>query len=985
MKKRQMSLSRAMQLALGGWVVVAAYTLPATAQDQDDPLSSNEVIELDRLVTGSRLISQVDIEGAAPVTVLDRGDIERVGLNDLAEIIRKLPSITGSPLSTRTNNGGNGASAVDIRGLGPGRTLVLINGRRDISNGDFSVIPVAAVERIDVLKEGASAIYGADAVAGVVNVITRRDFQGAEFSARYGRSLTLVNNPAAEELDDTGFSGSNGGAKRLSLVLGDTSEKSRFIIGLEYNEQEAVFQGNVDSPQFQQSLSLQDLDDYLAAGLGSVNRDIDGDGRPGLISTGSPTGLGGRFVTEDGVFTIDLDSREPREFNDCGDTESCGGDLYNFSPVNYLQTPFERVNLFVEGDYDLFDNVNAYVEARYSNRRSEQLLAPLPYTSLFDPAVSLGDDVFGVPASNVYNPFGEDVTEFNRRIVETGGRRSSNEINQVQLNAGLRGTLGDWAPTWDWDISWQWGRRSRIDTDRGQFVGERIVNAIGPSFFDDDDIARCGSEGNVIDGCVPLNLFGGAGTITPEQLAYVTADLNDRSTTKRQVLNASLNGDLLDLPAGSLGAAIGYEHRKESFNFIPDSGKATDAVTGNTSGSTSGQYDVNSVFAEVKIPLLSGVPGIELLELGGGFRYDNYSTIGSTGNFQGSLRWQPINSLLIRGSYSQVFREPNVSELFSALSDSFPTTQDVCSTGVVGNPAAPNLFSELTPEQQARCVSTGAPAEGFVQNSTQIRARVGGNPELRPETGDTYTVGFAWSPEFIPGFSLTADYWNVKLDDAITNIAAGNIIAQCVVEGNLDQCANINRRADGNLDSVLAVNTNIGAENASGVDVGINYSTNTHWGLFDSRLLLTYLNERESQVLNSADAAGRFESRNGLNEGVYPRWKGNLNVDWSYGNFGASVNVDYLGAVDEFNLNALNALEPGASEDTAFRQRIGAEWYVDLVGRYQFDWGTQLSAGLTNVFDNDPPFILGAQNANTDVDSYRLLGRSWFVQLKHSF
>lgn len=970
-------LYQAVHYALGAGAVAGfAFTAPAFAQDQDQ-----DSAELDRVeVTGSRL-SQVDIEGATPVTVLDRSDIERIGLNDLADIIRQLPSITGSPLSTRTNNGGSGGTLADIRGLGSIRTLVLINGRRDISGGDFSTIPVSIVERIDVLKEGAAAIYGADAVSGVINIITRQDFQGAEFIANYGRSFELVRNPAVDEVGDPNLAGSDGDTKRASFVFGNSTDKSSFVIGVEYNEQDPVYQGNVDSPQFQRTLFISDLDDYLAGGLGSVNTDLNGDGSVGLVSIGSSRTLGGTFRTSQGFFTRDLQTGELRPANFSGD-DAVGGDLYNFAPVNFLQTPFERTNLFVQGDYDLFDNVNAYVEARYSNRRSTQLLAPLPYDSRFDPAGTLDDGSNGIPATNVYNPFGEDLTDVRRRVSETGGRNFDNEVNQIQINTGLRGNFGDLAPTWEWDVSWQWGRRARSDTDSGQFVGARLNQALGASFFDADGVARCGTPDNIIAGCVPLNLFGGNGTITQDQLDFVTADLNDRFTTKRQVLNATLNGDLVDLPAGPLSTAFGYEFRKEEFTFIPDSGKATDAVTGNTGGPTDGEYDVDSLFIEVNVPILSGLPGVELLEIGGGFRYDDYSTIGDTGNFQGSIRWQPIQGLLIRGSYSEVFREPNVSELFSSQADSFPSFQDVCSTGVLGDPGAPDLYSGLTPEQQARCSLTGVPSGGFQQTDVQVRSRVGGNTELRPETGETYTIGFAWSPEFLPGFSITADYWDVDLDDAITTIAAGNVVSQCVVEGDLNQCANVNRFADGNINSVLAANTNIGSESASGIDFAFNYNTNTDWGLFDARLLLTWLEERESTVLNTVDASGRFEDRNGLSRGVYPEWKGTFNVDWSYGNFGASVNVDYIGSIDEFDTSALNA---GASREDAFIQEVDAEVYVDFVGRYNFAWGTQISGGITNIFDNDAPFINGEFNASTDTDTYRLFGRSWFAEIRHNF
>lgn len=993
MRKRRHSLCQQAPSMWGhGFLLGMVLSAPSYGQSSASSLSQDEanddgdatyVLDHMQVGTGTRL-PQVDFEGSVPITVVDRADIERIGLNDLAEVIRQLPSITGSPVSTRTNNGGDGGSAVDIRGLGTIRTLVLVNGRRDISGGDLSVIPLSIVERIDVLKEGASAIYGADAVAGVVNIITRQNFRGAELLANYGRSLELIDNPVADELNDGRLNGSRGDAKRISLILGDSSARSGFVLGLEYNEQDPVFQGNIDNPQFQRTLQLNDIDDYRLAGLGALNRDIDGDGQIGITTQGSTRSLGGFFEVGDEIYTRDTVTGELRPFDSCGDELTCGGDLYNFAPVNYIQTPFERTNLFVQGDYNLFDGVNAYVEARYSNRRSSQFLAPLPYDSQIDPAAELANGEQGIPASNVYNPFGEDLSIVRRRISEAGGRNFSNEVNQIQINTGLRGRLGSWAPTWAWDLTWQWGRRSQVDSNEGQFVGSRLAQALGPSFFDADGIARCGTPDEIIDGCVPLNLFGGLGSITQDQIDYVAATLNDHAIAKRQVLNASLDGVVLELPAGPLSAAVGYEFRKDEFSFIPDSGKSSGAVTGNLSGFTDGEYSVNSLFAEVHIPVLSSIPGVELLELSAGFRYDDYSTIGDTGNVQAAIRWQPISSLLIRGSYSEVFREPSVIELFASESDDFPSFQDVCSTAVLGQ-SDTNLYASLTPEQQARCHATGVPVGGFVQNDAQVRIQNRGTEDLHAETGETFTIGLAWSPEFIHGFSFTADYWDVEISNAITSVAGGSVISQCVIANDSEACGRISRFADGNVDFVFSPTVNIGAETASGVDLSFNYEGNSSWGIFDARILVTYLKERRSTEINTINAAGRFENRNGLARGVYPKWKGTFNLDWRYENWGASLNVDYIGGVDEFDTDALNALQPDQSEDEAFIQRVGAEWYVDVVGRYHFGSNTEFSAGLTNVFDNKPPYISGEFNASTDTDTYRLLGRSWFAQIRHQF
>ena len=973
---------------------VASMALSGQAFAQDEP------VELERVeTTGSRL-SQVDIEGAQPVTVLDRDDIERIGLNDLGDVIRQLPSITGSPLSTRTNNGGNGGSFVDIRGMGPARTLVVINGKRDITDGDFSLIPIAAVERIEVLKEGAAAIYGADAVAGVVNVITRQDFSGAQLQAQYGASLETKDNPGAATVRNPRANGTDGDTKRVSFVFGDTTDKSSFLIGVEYNEQDPVFQGNIDSPQFRFTL------DAPANNQAARQFLLDGGGRgifPCLAAgectdnNGSSAALGGRFLfipdgsgipANNGPFadlTRDLDTGELRPFT--------GNDQYNYAPVNFIQTPFERTNLFVQGSYDLFDNVEAYVEARYSNRRSEQFLAPVPFFLGFgDPGFVFPDGGQGVSADNVFNPFGIDLNTadnlffIGRRVAESS-RTFEQTINNIQINSGLRGDFGDFAPTWTWDISWNWGRSDAVGQDFGQFSGARVNQALGPSFFDEAGNAVCGTPDAPIDGgCVPLNLFGGFGTITQEMLDFIEVGLNDVLITKLQVANASFSGDLIDLPAGPLSAAFGYEFRQESLDSTPDSGKAANAVTGNTFGPTGGEFDVNSLFAEVNVPLLSGIPGAELLEVGAGFRYDDFSTVGGTGNFMFTLRWQPIQGVLVRGSYSEVFREPTIGNIFNPEGDSFPSFQDVCSNGSINGGA--DLFALLSAEAQQRCIDQGVAEGGFFQNNAQPRLRIGGNPDIQPENGETWTVGVAWSPEFIPGFSFTADWWDIDLDDAITTFGGADVVGGCVILGV--GCENVERdQLSGELDRAISLTSNSGGETASGLDLAFNYNTNTAIGLFDTRLLVSWLESRKtfgliavdpSTVVDSLEGSGFFNDVGGFTEGVFPEWKAQWTVDWSFGNFGASVNVEWLDSTVERDAFGDSGFFSGAGD-----VGVESETYLDLTVRYNLPWGTQVSGGITNLLDNDPPFILSGFNANTDADTFRMLGRSWFARLTHNF
>ncbi|MCA1778174.1 MAG: TonB-dependent receptor, partial [Xanthomonadaceae bacterium] len=931
MKDNRNPLAEAIHYALGAGVLVglAASAAPAFAQEQEE-----DAADLDRVqITGSRL-SRVDIEGARPVNILTREDIERIGLSDIGEVLRQLPAITGSPLSTATNNGGDGSSLTSLRGMGPARTLVLINGRRSNGASDFSTMPIVMIERIEVLKEGASAIYGADAVAGVVNIITRTDFSGGQVQVQFGQSLETVNNPAGALRDE--WKGTDGDLGRFSAIIGDVGPKGSYVMGAERTKQDPVFQGNLKGAQFQQALggNLSNFPGCLESGDCNTNG-------------GSSSSLGGFFVPFDfntdedgnfigrlGSFTRDLDTGEIRPF--------VGSDAYNFAPVNFIQQPFTRTSVFAEGNYDLFDldngfTMNGFLEGRWSNRRSEQELAPTPlFIGIFDPGAPLDNGPGeGVPASNAFNPFGEDIVDLRRRVAE-GRRRFEQDVVRTNITGGVRGDIGQALPTWTYEASFHWGRTNQTNTDFGQFVGANFRQAVGPSFFDDAGNAVCGTPENPIAGCVPMNLFGGFGSITQEMLDFAGAELVDRLDSTLTTISGGVSGDLFQLPAGPVGLALGYEFRDQKLNSIPDSGKATDSVTGNTFSKTEGDFEVNSWFAETNIPLLADLPFAHLLEVGAGVRYDNFSTIGDNTVFMVNGRWQPYRDLLIRGSFSEVFREPTIFNLFSPQGDSFPSFQDPCSNGIISDPDS-NLFAGLTPEQQAQCRATGVPDGGFFQTNAQPRARVGGNPNLEPEEGETITFGFTFAPSQLPGLSLTVDYWDIDLDDPITVVDAEDVVNQCIFAGNQDFCNDITRDLTinpGEVISIVSQNRNAGSLTATGVDFDVSYTWSTDLGLFRARSLWTWLDEREGEILagSGVDVAGEFSPGiNGIAEGVFPEWSGYSTLDWSYADLGASIGWEWLSEVDNLGNPALGP--------------VRRTQYWDLTGRYDTPWGTEVAAG----------------------------------------
>ncbi len=973
MKHSRNPLYQAVQYALvpGAMASFALSSSPVFAQDSEE-----EAADLDRVqVTGSR-ISRIDIEGANPVTVLDREDIKRTGITDLGELVQDLPMMSGSPVSSQRNNGGSGQVAVDIRGMGTNRTLVLVNGRRSPALfNDFSTIPVAMVERIEILKDGASAIYGADAVAGVVNIITRKDFEGAEFEFTIGESF------------DQG-----GQNYQTSFITGGNTDRGNFVIGIEYTEQEKVFLAAYDEPYLNQAVAIYDPDEFHQYGFsGDPWADQDGDGFAGWVTFGSTRRENGYFnipgVGNNQTICAGQTGQSASHYGPAAGAAACGPNTYNFAPVNYMQTPYERSSFFFQGDYSLTDTVTAYTEARFANRRSEQLLAPQPYDSRFDPGyVSALEPGAVISKDNFYNPFGVGITQWRRRVTETGGRAFVQNVDQWQIVTGL---TGDITTSWTWDLSYNYGKSERADTDYGQFNGQRLAEVLGPSFMDATGAVVCGTPGNVIAGCVPLNPFTNPtnNPITQDMLDYISIPLNDRFINERQVTNFTVVGDVWELPAGTVGAAAGYERRKEDYSFIPDSSKTTNATTGNTGTGTEGAYNIDSFFGELNIPLISGVVGAENLELGLGARYDDFSIFDASTTTSVSLRWQPVRSLLVRGTWGEVYREPNISELFAGVGDSFPNTVDACAGS--GN-TLPGCIGQVPP--------------GYLQTDPQARARVGGNINVTPEEGETWTAGLAWSPTFVSGLSMTLDYWNIEIEDSINIPSATVVISGCATGAVPGFCSGILRFPNGDINEVLALVQKVGPETANGIDWSVNYNWNSDFGLWNFGWLGTYNLERSLLVVKDRDGdgaeeayvediVGNFEHRGLGRAASFPELRWQLSSDWSLGDFGASFSVEFIEGVTECGdaVGLGNVYCPdsaagfGQPDSAIWVNTIDDVYYFDLVGRYTAPFGSQFSVGVTNLTDESLPFLNQGFNATTDEDTFRAFGRSWFVNIKHSF
>jgi outer membrane receptor protein involved in Fe transport len=666
---------------------------------------------------------------------------------------------------------------------------------------------------------------------------------------------------------------------------------------------------------------------------------------------------------------------------------------YNYAPVNYLQTPYERWNLFMEGSFEVTDNVFFTAEMRTNNRTSRQELAPVPYTPgdpFYDgfwanPATGETISYSGISENNYYLQRAVDaynaangtslayepVVDARRRMIETG-RSFEQDINQYNMVFKLEGTINDEI---DWEVFYNRGNRSRVDVDFGQFSGARLFNALGPSAdLDGDGQPECYADVNdpatLIVGCVPLNLFGGGvvdpvtsqpvtGTLTEDMIAYVAADLADVFNTSQELAGVSLTGDLFDnLPAGPIGWAAGVGWWDQGFTYTPDSGKQTAAVTGNVGFGTAGTLTNTNAFVEVLAPFWDN--GTQLLVAKAGARWDDYDAFGDDTTWQLGLEFQAIDMLKLRATAGTVFRAPTISDLYSGQRDSFPTYTDPCLAATV----AQNPGCERTAPDQL---------------DTQVRSRIGGNPNVKPETGDTFTAGLVFTPEFgNHGLTATVDYWQVDLEGGISNFGTDFLLADCYTRQNPESCAKMTRNADYSLGLVIDTVDNVAERGAAGIDTEIRWDYESSFGLWSAALLWSHVLD---QYLVSLPGEAKqqmeglhFENVTTDNGGTYAEDKANVSLQWALGDFSVSYLAEYISAIEA----------PTVFFDSDYMQQIDSFLYHDIAAQYTWA-GVTFSGGVTNITDEEPPWIDSAFNAKTDVSTYRLFGTGYYLRLSYQF
>lgn len=961
--------------------------LVAVATSAASPVFAQEAVE-EVVVTGSR-IRQNPLEARSPVQVLTSEDIEQSGFVGLGDYLQSLP-IAGSSINRTNNSAGNlgfppdgsgtstGASEIDLRYLGAKRTLVLVDGRRWVHGSsasgvsgavDLNTIPTNAIESIEILQDGASTIYGSDAIAGVINVITKRNYDDKlEINSYYGS-----------------YTEGDGQATQFDLSWGSKGPSSRVFLGASYNEQKSIFAGDRAISQY--------AIPGVPIGLSS------GTPQGGFFFTDpripDPNGDGANFVAitlNNGAVNTGQNGTLPQY----SDSDPCGGDFhcfttadrYNWQPANLLGTPVRRINAFTKAEFDLSAAMTLHAMASFSNRDSTSQAAPEPL--FFGPGGASGvwmENVI-IPANQLYNPFGITLDSSNidtlaRRPIEAGPRIFEQTVNTVNVALGIDGNFEAGNRQWYWDITGSWFRNQANQRKTGDFNARNLFVALG-------DPATCAAT----YGCVPFNLFGGAGSITQDMLDYVTYIEKDESTQSLTDITANLSGHLFSLPAGDVGVAIGVERRRESGRFIPDSVVVRGESADPPASPTDGSFDVTEYYGEVVVPIFKDQKFAKKLDLSGAVRSSDYNLFGSTTVFKAGVTWAPLDDLVLRGSWSEGFRAPNIGELFNTGSRFDAAISDPC--------------SNATGSLAANCATLGVPPN-FVASSSQVGLTTGGNPALRPEEAKTTTAGFTFNASALAekmGVARTVvefNYYDIKLDKAIEAADANAILTTCVTTLDPFYCDSISRASTGDILRIDNRLDNIAGIDTHGLDWSISVLTEpSAWGQFrfawSNSNLLGYV-ERTPGPSGTVVSTERAGTEVGVAGGGFPKWKSTLTVGWQLNSWGVELTNRYISSITEAcgGLTAsfaflgfanppgpLGLCTNGTSAGTYYStgdpgtNKIKSRIYTDLLMSWNpkvRDTPLKLQLGIQNLLDQDTPVCRSCTINGFDGTLYPIPGR----------
>lgn len=929
----------------GGSALFLSMAVMGSAMAQEPVAEEAEAI----VVTGSR-IARPDVESNSPVNVISQDEIKYSSTVETEQLLNALPQAVAG--AGAQSNSGNGSATVNLRNLGTVRTLVLQNGRRIVGASqdgvvDLNMIPTSLISRVEVVTGGASAVYGSDAMAGVVNFVTKDDFEGFEIGGSYGIS-------------------DEGDAERYNI---DLTVGGNFADG----RGNMVFHGSY----YDRSMVKGSARDHATVFLA----DAIVDGKPVLVPSGngvtpqgtifSPSLVGlkdpyGNTIGTAGIFFAPEGWRAYKT-----------SDGFNDRPYTNLQMPMQRWQGSVIGHYDVTDNVTAFWEGSYVHSKINSTLGAVPMSSSgFIPGFQLDlrnpylDPTLRDFLSVNMDADGNNLVpvNINRRLLDGGSRTSDQTRDFYRFVVGLKGDLTD---RLKWEVFYNQGQTKVTDVQGGGVLIDNFANGF---LTNPNDPTKCASADPK---CVVLNPFG-LNSLTPEMMNYIYTDLTNITTIRQKQLGASLTGSLFSLPAGDVGISIGAEYRKESSAFNPDQlyiqGKALSRSAGLSK--TAGSFDVAELYGELYVPILADMPGVELLAFEGGLRFSDYSTAGSVWSYKLGGEYSPFRGLKFRGLYQRAVRAPNVVELYSGKTNNAFQAVDFCNAG-----------PERTTAERDFCVNTlGVPAavaDVFQQENQQIRAVTGGNPNLQEETSDTWSVGAVIRPDFVPNLQLTVDYYNIKIVDAIGSFGGGlqSVITACNANLSVDNvfCAPLrNRTPDGQLFDVPLLNANIANMKATGVDFRLDYRHNVGAGSLNYYLAGTYLIDSITQgspIANAINCAGYIGG--GSCSTANPTWRFTQRLTWEMEKLQLSLRHRFIGSAKDGRIAGAKA--SGAATPLLAVPETGDVHYFDLGANYDVKENFSFFANIDNLFDRDPPFYL------YERETYDAIGRRFTIGFRANF
>lgn len=947
--------------ALGICGLIMTATPSALAQEEG---AVEEIV-----VTGSRLVRR-DLDAPSPVVVLTAAQVQNAGNVTIEETLNEMPQLASDNTSSVNSGGGSGILTADLRGLDAVRTLVLVNGRRFApadSRGltDLTSIPDALVKRVDIMTGGASAVYGSDAIAGAINFILKDDFEGLEFG--YYGGETFDGDATTQKFDLT-IGGNFLDGRGNAVVSGSYTDRGEiFFADRSYSAISLFESGGALVPGGSSNLPGTRIS-FNSAQLAALN------GLPFDPATACPGTIGGVRFGDNGVVVPFCDPE----------------DRYNFAPDNYLLRPLERVQFSALGHLDINDYLTMYSELYFMENRNEWQQAPnagglqtsgAPSGTYLIPDYAVNPVLF--PATRqflidnpaAFDPDGDGTAEIiqtGRRSVETGPRNYKYDRTSYNTTVGLKGSFEAGNSTWDWDTFFQYQRAKTDEDIAGQLSSLRVALASDVTV---DPMApggvRCTNE---FVGCVPANFFG-LNSLTPAAAAFISPNHGVTNVLERQVYGGFISGDLIEMPAGPLAVGIGFEEREDDYQFRPDTAAQGGEFSTEPQPPITASIDVTEFFGEARVPILSGAPGAEYLGLELAARSSDYSTIGRVSTWKAGIEWSPVEWLRFRTAFNQAIRSPNLDELFATENVGFSAGDDPCDQDL-----------SPTAQQKALCVEQGILAseiDTFDQINVGFGTRSGGNPNLKEEEADTWTIGAVVSPPFMEGLNFTVDYYSIEISSAINQLSAQEVVNSCFRASNLDNssdtCQAIHRFSSGQIDFVDARSLNVAKITATGLDFQADYS----WDLGDTlapfgaatldlQFIASWAFENEKVAepgQPGLDCLGYFGgSCSGFNVFMQPDSKYIFNASY--------VSGEFFGRFQWRNIPGLD-LFPGANNAV---KSIDSVNYLDLNFDYTFAERYTVFLGIDNLLDDEPP-IVGfslAGDANVDISLYDTLGRRYY-------